>query len=98
MNGNGKIGSPVGGAGVGGGQGVMLTGTAAQQSNSKASTVELAIDYIKALQGELKDVKHRLEVAEQKLANGSGNHKAGMEESTMEEVNGTGPGLGNDDG
>ena len=45
----------------------MLTGTAAQQSNSKASTVELAIEYIKSLQGELNDVKGRLEVAEQEL-------------------------------
>jgi len=45
----------------------MLTGTAAQQSNSKASTVELAIEYIKSLQGELQDVKGRLEVAEEEL-------------------------------
>ncbi|KAL8926350.1 MAG: hypothetical protein Q9172_001801 [Xanthocarpia lactea] len=62
MNGltNGKVTSP--------GASVMLTGTAAQQSNSKASTVELAIDYIKTLQGELQDVKAKLELAEQKLA------------------------------
>ncbi|KAL9023379.1 MAG: hypothetical protein Q9196_007238 [Gyalolechia fulgens] len=60
MASNGRINSP--------GASVMLTGTAAQQSNSKASTVESAIDYIKALQGELKDVKARLEVAELKLA------------------------------
>lgn len=46
----------------------MLTGTAAQQSNSKASTVELAIDYIKTLQGELQEVKEKLQLAEQKLA------------------------------
>lgn len=45
----------------------MLSGTAAQQSSSKASTVELAIEYIKSLQGELNDVKGRLEVAEQEL-------------------------------
>jgi len=45
----------------------MLTGTAAQQSNSKASTVELAIEYIKSLQGELQDVKGRLEEAEEQL-------------------------------
>ena len=57
---NGKMNSP--------GASVLLTGSAAQQSNSKASTVELAIDYIKALQGELDDVKAKLEVAEQKLA------------------------------
>ncbi|KAL8704980.1 MAG: hypothetical protein Q9201_001877 [Fulgogasparrea decipioides] len=65
---NGKMASP-----GGGGVGIMMTGTAAQQSNSKASTVELAIDYIKALQGELKDVKKKLEVAEQKLAQGNNN-------------------------
>lgn len=45
----------------------LLTGTAAQQSNSKASTVELATEYIKSLQQELKDVQGRLEAAEQKL-------------------------------
>jgi len=46
---------------------MMMTGTAAQQSNSKASTVELAIEYIKNLQGELKDVKGKLVEAEKKL-------------------------------
>lgn len=45
----------------------MLTGTAAQQSNSKASTVESAIEYIKSLQAELRDVKGRLEEAEHEL-------------------------------
>ncbi|KAL8630461.1 hypothetical protein Q9189_003816 [Teloschistes chrysophthalmus] len=101
MNGNGKLGSPTGGAGAGGGQGVMLTGTAAQQSNSKASTVELAIDYIKALQGELKDVKQRLEAAEQKLANGSSKDKVVapvVEEDTTEKMKGDGAATGNDDG
>ncbi|KAL8697328.1 MAG: hypothetical protein Q9224_002374 [Gallowayella concinna] len=67
VNGNGiattgKVTSP--------GASVMMTGTAAQQSNSKASTVELAIDYIRQLQGELTDVKARLELAELKLAKG----------------------------
>ncbi|KAI4174921.1 MAG: hypothetical protein LQ343_001948 [Gyalolechia ehrenbergii] len=70
MTPNGKINSP--------GASVMLTGTAAQQSNSKASTVESAIDYIKALQGELKDVKARLEVAELKLAGCDGDGNDGM--------------------
>ena len=46
---------------------VMMNGTAAQQSNSKASTVEMAIEYIKSLQTELKDVKSRLDDAEKKL-------------------------------
>lgn len=54
------------------GTSVMTTGTAAQQANSKASTVELAIDYIKSLEGELRDVKAKLEAAEQKLAEGDG--------------------------
>lgn len=43
---------------------LMLSGTAAQQSNSKASTVELAIDYIKGLQKELGDARSRLELLE----------------------------------
>ena len=43
------------------------TGSAAQQSSSKANTVEMAIDYIKTLQKELKEVKGKLEVAEGKL-------------------------------
>ena len=43
------------------------TSTAAQQSNSKASTVEMAIDYIKALQSELAETKGKLEVVEKKL-------------------------------
>ncbi|KAL8877492.1 MAG: hypothetical protein Q9192_008658, partial [Flavoplaca navasiana] len=60
----------------------MLTGTAAQQSNSKASTVELAIDYIKTLQGELQEVKDKLQLAEQKLA------KEGQNEQQTTVVNG----------
>ena len=50
----------------------LLTGTAAQQSNSKASTVELATEYIKSLQQELKDVKGQLEIAEKKLETSNG--------------------------
>ena len=46
---------------------MMMTGTAAQQSNSKARTVEMAIEYIKNLQGELKDVKGRLVEVQKKL-------------------------------
>lgn len=46
---------------------IIMTGTAAQQSNSKASTVELAIEYIKSLQAELRDVKGKLTDAERKL-------------------------------
>lgn len=47
----------------------LMNGTAAQQSNSKASTVEMAIEYIKSMQSELKDVRGKLEVAEQQLDN-----------------------------
>ena len=47
--------------------GVIMTGNAAQQSNSKASTVELAIEYIKSLRAELQDVKCKLDTAETKL-------------------------------
>jgi hypothetical protein len=41
---------------------------AATSSNSKASTVELAIAFIKALQAELSDTKAKLEDREKKLA------------------------------
>jgi hypothetical protein len=41
------------------------------QGNSKASTVELAIVYIRALQKDLAETKSRLEVAEKKLAEGN---------------------------
>ena len=42
----------------------MMSGTPAQQSNSKASTVELAIEYIKSLQQELSETKEKLQAAE----------------------------------
>ncbi|KAG8526837.1 uncharacterized protein KY384_008266 [Bacidia gigantensis] len=38
----------------------MMTGSSQQQSNSKASTVEAAIDYIKTLQKEVDDCKQKL--------------------------------------
>ena len=41
-----------------------MSGTLAQQNNSKASTVELAIDYIKSLQKELSETKEKLQAAE----------------------------------
>ena len=43
---------------------LMMSGTPAQQSNSKASTVELAIEYIKSLQKELSETKEKLQAAE----------------------------------
>lgn len=42
--------------------------SAAAQGASKASTVEMAIAYIKTLQTELKDTKDKLDAAEKKLA------------------------------
>ena len=54
-------------AGSGGDANPPAQQTAAQQSNSKASTVEMAIEYIKSLQGQLKTANEKLEVAEQKL-------------------------------
>lgn len=43
---------------------------------SKASTVEMAITYIKSLQAELKVTKEKLEVAERKAENGSGSSQS----------------------
>lgn len=51
---------------------IIMSGTAAQQSNSKASTVELAIEFIKSLQAELREVKGKLADAERKLAGQTG--------------------------
>ena len=45
----------------------MMSGSLAQQSNSKASTVELAIDYIKSLQKELSETKEKLQAAERRV-------------------------------
>lgn len=61
--------SPTGEGGSGGSP--TAGGTAAQlQSNSKASTVEMAIEYIKALQGELAAVKGQLALAQGRLGEG----------------------------
>lgn len=61
----GKDGGPNDGSS--GATSIILTGTAAQQSNSKASTVELAIEYIKTLQAELREIKGKLDMAEKQL-------------------------------
>lgn len=55
--------------------GLMMTGSAAQQSNSKASTVELAIEYIRTLQKENKSkddeiAELRKERGKEPMANG----------------------------
>ena len=39
----------------------MMTETPQQQSNSKASTVEAAIEYIKCLQREVKECKEKIQ-------------------------------------
>ncbi|KAL9604031.1 MAG: hypothetical protein Q9219_000793 [cf. Caloplaca sp. 3 TL-2023] len=83
----GKVSSP--------GASVMMTGTPAQQSNSKASTVELAIDHIKNLVRELDDVRTRLEGVEHKLADREKSCKDGVQGPELVAVNGK---EGNDDG
>lgn len=60
----GKDGSGSGGEGGGGGGGNPV---GQQPSNSKASTVEMAIEYIKSLQRDLSETKVKLEAAEKKL-------------------------------
>lgn len=45
---------------------------AGNQPISKASTVEMAIDYIKALQQELEETKGKLAAAEERLGEGKG--------------------------
>jgi hypothetical protein len=49
------------------------------QGASKASTVEMAIVYIRSLQAELQETKHKLDHAEKKLA--EGNSSAGSQAS-----------------
>ena len=54
---------------------LMMSGTLAQQNNSKASTVELAIEYIKSLKKELNETKEKLREAERGKEVGSGQEK-----------------------
>lgn len=49
---------------------LMMSGTLAQQSNSKASTVESAIEFIKNLQKELSETKEKLRAAERENETG----------------------------
>lgn len=56
------------GSGDGGENGSAKGGGGAQSANSKASTVELAIDYIKQLKSDLAEANKRAEEAEKKLA------------------------------
>lgn len=48
---------------------------------SKASTVEMAIVYIKSLQKELQETRDKLEVAEKSLANGDGSGSSSSEQT-----------------
>ncbi|KIW83274.1 hypothetical protein Z517_02519 [Fonsecaea pedrosoi CBS 271.37] len=59
--------------------------TAPGQGTSKASTVEMAIVYIKSLQNELKETKERLEVAEKKAAEVSNRESSTECQGTLEE-------------
>ena len=61
-----------------------MSGTLAQQNNSKASTVEQAIEYIKSLQKELSETKEKLRAA------GVGNEGAqeGDKEKAKSDTNG----------
>lgn len=54
---------------------LMMSGTLAQQNNSKASTVELAIEYIKSLQKELRETKEKLQAAEKEKETGKDKDK-----------------------
>ncbi|KIW65148.1 hypothetical protein PV04_07430 [Phialophora macrospora] len=54
------------------------------QGTSKASTVEMAIVYIKSLQNELKETKEKLEVAEKKVAEASVRESSTGSQTTSE--------------
>jgi hypothetical protein len=54
------------------------------QGTSKASTVEMAIVYIKSLQSELKETKEKLEVAEKKVAEANVRESSAGSQSTSE--------------
>ena len=54
---------------------------------SKASTVEMAIDYIKALQEELADTKAQLKAAEAQLSSTSPSSAAGIATDRPENYN-----------
>lgn len=54
---------------------MMMNGTAAQQSNSKASTVEMAIEYIKSLQKDLGEAQGKIEALEKEKASLIGGEK-----------------------
>ena len=54
---------------------MMMNGTAAQQSNSKASTVEMAIEYIKSLQKDLGEAQGKIEALEKEKATLIGGEK-----------------------
>ena len=61
---------------------LMTSGTLAQQSNSKASTVESAIEYIKSLQKELSETKEKLRAAERENEAGKDRDKEKEDSNT----------------
>lgn len=68
---------------------------ASNQAISKASAVEMAIDYIKALKESLDETTAKLAATEAKLAGNSLNDKRGIDATTSvteKMANGTGPG------
>ena len=69
---------------------MMMNGTAAQQSNSKASTVELAIEYIKTLQKDLGKANGKIEALEKEKAalvgEGEGNETPTASSSTSASI------------
>ena len=65
---------------------MMMNGTAAQQSNSKASTVEMAIEYIKSLQKDLGEAQGKIEALEKEKATLTGGEKAEATASASNEA------------
>lgn len=65
---------------------MMMNGTAAQQSNSKASTVEMAIEYIKSLQKDLGEAQGKIEALEKEKTTLIGGEKLEATASATNEV------------
>ena len=65
---------------------MMMNGTAAQQSNSKASTVEMAIEYIKSLQRDLGEAQGKIEALEKEKTTLIGGEKPEATASATNEL------------
>ncbi|EXJ56665.1 hypothetical protein A1O7_07009 [Cladophialophora yegresii CBS 114405] len=66
------------------GEAAAAKNSAPGQGASKASTVEMAIVYIKSLQNELKETKEKLEAAEKKVAETNGQESSAESQTTSE--------------